>query len=113
VSLTVLIVDDHTGFRRFAKRLLEAGGLTVIGEAHDGASALEAAAALDPDIVLLDVQLPDRSGFDVARELPGRTVVLTSSHDFEDLRTRLERTPARGFIPKDDLTAEALLEVVR
>jgi CheY-like chemotaxis protein len=107
VAATVLIVDDHAGFRRFAKRLLEAGGLTVIGEAHDGASAIAAVETLDPDIVLLDVQLPDQDGFAVAKQLAGRPLVLTSSHEFEDLKTRLDKTP---FIAKDDLSAEAVLE---
>jgi two-component system nitrate/nitrite response regulator NarL len=111
VATTVLIVDDHASFRRFARRLLEAGGLTVIGEAHDGASALAAADELDPDIVLLDVQLPDRSGFQIAARLTDRAVVLTSSHELDDLKTRLDRTPARGFIAKDELSAEAVLEI--
>ena len=111
---TVLIVDDHAGFRRFAKRLLEAGGLTVIGEAHDGASAVAATRELGPDVVLLDVKLPDGDGFAVAGEI-ARTaaVVLTSSHEVDDLRTRLANTPARGFISKDDLSAEALVSVAR
>jgi DNA-binding NarL/FixJ family response regulator len=114
VAQTVLIVDDHAGFRRFAKRLLEAGGLTVVGEAQDGASAVAEATRLGPDVVLLDVKLPDRDGFDVAAEIAGHTaVVLTSSHDFDDLRTRVERTAARGFIPKADLSADALRSLLR
>jgi two-component system nitrate/nitrite response regulator NarL len=111
VSHTVLIVDDHASFRGFARRLLEAGGLTVVGEAGTAAQAIASARELDPAIVLLDVQLPDEDGFSVARRLADRTVVLTSSHEFDDLKTRLERTPARGFIPKGDLSAEALLEI--
>jgi DNA-binding NarL/FixJ family response regulator len=114
VAETVLIVDDHAGFRRFARRMLEAGGLTVVGEAEDGASAVAAAGRLDPDVVLLDVQLADEDGFAVAEQLAGRAaVVLTSSHELEDLRTRLERTSARGFIPKAELSAEALVRAAR
>jgi DNA-binding NarL/FixJ family response regulator len=114
VAQTVLIVDDHAGFRRFARKLLEAGGLTVVGEAEDGASAVEAAQRLAPDVVLLDVKLPDSDGFVVAERIPSTSaVVLTSSHDFEDLRTRLERTRARGFIPKAELSAEALARAAR
>ena len=98
---TVLIVDDHAPFRGFARRLLEAGGMTVIGEAHDGESAIAAARELDPDLVLLDVMLPDTDGFAVAERLTGRArVVLTSSREFDDLRERLARTPADGFVPK-------------
>jgi DNA-binding NarL/FixJ family response regulator len=110
VAQTVLIVDDHEGFRRFARRLLEAGGLEVIGEAADGASAVAAARELDPDLVLLDVMLPDGDGFAVAERIV-QAVILTSSHAQDDLSARLERTSARGFIRKDDLTAEALVAI--
>ena len=63
VGPTVLIVDDHADFRAFARTLLEAGGFEVVGEARDGASALVAARALKPGLVLLDIQLPDIDGF--------------------------------------------------
>lgn len=105
---TVLIVDDHEGFRRFARRLLEAGGLTVIGEAATAASAIDAARELDPDLVLLDVMLPDRDGFAVAEEI-AQVVVLTSSHAQDDLYARLSRSSAVGFIRKEDLSTSALL----
>jgi DNA-binding NarL/FixJ family response regulator len=113
VAQTVLIVDDHEGFRRFARRLLEAGGLDVIGEAADGASAVAAAHELDPDLVLLDVMLPDDDGFAVAERIAQTRarVVLTSSHAQDDLGARLARTSARGFLRKDDLTAEALVAI--
>src|SRR5215470_14748052 len=112
MAWTVLIVDDHAGFRGFARRLLEAGGFTVVGEAADGASALAAAEVLRPQVVLLDVLLPDTDGFAVADRLAesgnGATVVLTSSREAADFRTRLERSPASGFIHKDDLSGAAL-----
>jgi two-component system nitrate/nitrite response regulator NarL len=108
----VLIVDDHAGFRGFARRLLEAGGYTVIGEAEDGASALAAVAELRPELVLLDVMLPDTDGFAVAERLAGNgdepVVVLTSSREASDFGKRLERTSARGFIHKDELSGDAL-----
>jgi len=107
VSPTVLIVDDHASFRRFAKRLLEAGGLNVIGEAATAQQAIEQAHALAPDVVVLDVMLPDGDGFAAAERIAA-AVVLISSHELDDLRTRLDRSRARGFIPKDDLTAEAV-----
>jgi DNA-binding NarL/FixJ family response regulator len=106
-----LIVDDHDSFRRFAKRVLEAGGLTVIGEAADAKTAIRAAAELEPDVVLLDIKLPDGDGFTVAEQIAG-AVVLTSSHELDDLRTRLDRSRARGFVPKDDLTAEAVVALL-
>jgi DNA-binding NarL/FixJ family response regulator len=82
----------------------------VIGEAADGASAIAAAAELDPDLVLLDVMLPDGDGFAVAERI-AQPVVLTSSHAQDDLSARLARTSARGFVRKDDLSTEALLEI--
>ena len=95
---TVLIVDDHAGFRGFARRLLEAGGFTVVGEARDGASALEAVEELRPELVLLDVVLPDTDGFAVAERLAeqadGPIVVLTSSREAADFGGRLAGSPA-------------------
>ena len=72
MSRTVLIVDDHPSFRASARAMLESEGFDVVGEAADGASALEAVDALAPDVVLLDVQLPDMTGFDVCAELERR-----------------------------------------
>ncbi len=66
---SVLIVDDHPSFRLSARRMLEAYGYTVVGEAEDGERALAAAEELKPDLVLLDVQLPDIDGFEVAERL--------------------------------------------
>src|SRR5262245_19540586 len=115
VPQTVLIVDDHAGFRGFARRLLEAGGFDVVGEADDGASALAAVAELWPDVVLLDVVLPDTDGFAVAARLAEErdfpVVVLTSSRAAADLGRRLERSSVRGFIHKDDLSGAALAEL--
>jgi CheY-like chemotaxis protein len=112
VPQTVLIVDDHAGFRGFARRLLEAGGYTVVGEAEDGASALAAVAALRPELVLLDVMLPDTDGFAVAEQLAGDggdpVVVLTSSREAADFGRRLEQASAHGFIHKDELSGAAL-----
>ncbi len=108
---TVLIVDDHAAFRSAARALLESGGFEVVGEAADGASALAAAAELRPEIVLLDVQLPDLDGFAVAErlaedELPP-AVVLTSSRDARSFRRRLAANPAWRFVPKGELAAES------
>lgn len=113
---TALIVDDHASFRRFAGKLLESAGYDVVGDAEDGASAINAVGALRPDVVLLDVLLPDMSGFDVAKELaalPERPlVVLTSSRSASDLGLLLRTAHATGFISKRDLTAAALAALV-
>ena len=82
---TVLIVDDHAAFRTSARALLQAEGFDVIGEATDGAEAVEAVVALRPEIVLLDIQLPDLDGLTVAEQLAAApdppAVVLISSRD--------------------------------
>ena len=112
VPRTVLIVDDHAGFRRRARRALEAEGYEVVGEAPSGADGIEAAAALRPDIVLLDVHLPDASGFDIVSRILAPAVVLISTHDRHDYAELITRSGARGFLAKDQLcgaTLEALV----
>jgi DNA-binding NarL/FixJ family response regulator len=111
--MKVLIVDDHAMFRSAARAMLEASGFEVLGEAVDGASALAAAATLRPEVVLLDVHLPDIDGFAVARRLaiesdPAPVVVLISSRAAGSYRRRLAATPAAGFIAKGDLSGPSL-----
>jgi two-component system nitrate/nitrite response regulator NarL len=109
---TLLIVDDHAGFRRLARRLLRAEGFRVVGEAEHGWAALAAAARLRPDVVLLDVLLSDIDGFEVAKRLAEGPVqprvVLTSSRCAADVGDRVEASPAAGFLHKDDLSGGAL-----
>jgi DNA-binding NarL/FixJ family response regulator len=109
---SVLIIDDHSGFRKRARRLLEAEGFRVVGEAADGATGVEAARRLAPDLVLLDLKLPDTSGFAVSAELTGGAhgpaVVITSTHDSEDYGPLARRNGARGFVSKDELSGAAL-----
>lgn len=109
---TVLIVDDHPSFRKSARRTLQDAGYEVVGEAADGRSGLDAARALRPDVVLLDVQLPDRDGFDVAAALTAldvpAAVVMISSRDRFDFAELVARSGVRGFLAKDELTGPAL-----
>jgi two-component system nitrate/nitrite response regulator NarL len=109
---SVLIVDDHAAFRAAARALLEAEGFLVLGEAADGASALAAVGELEPDVVLLDVQLPDLDGFDVADRLaagrPAPAVVFVSSRSASAFRWRLAANPDWTFIAKSDLSGETL-----
>jgi DNA-binding NarL/FixJ family response regulator len=113
---SVLIVDDHAGFRLSARRILEADGYEIVGEAEDGRSAIEAARRLGPDIVLLDVQLPDLDGFEVASQIAGQAgapaIVLTSSHDSEDFGDSLPSSRAAGFVAKDALSGAAVAALV-
>ena len=113
---TVLIVDDHPGFRAAARRLLELEGYEVVGEAEDGTSAILAAKELRPDFILLDVQLPDVDGFEVAERLcvdpAAPLIVLTSSRDRSDYGPCLASTPARGFVPKAELSAAGIADIL-
>jgi DNA-binding NarL/FixJ family response regulator len=113
---TILIIDDHAAFRIQARALLVADGFSVIGEAVDGTSGLDAARTLRPDLVLLDIGLPDLEGFEVARELavtgPPPFVVLTSSREASEYGPRLTSSRVLGFIPKDELSGAAIRALV-
>jgi DNA-binding NarL/FixJ family response regulator len=109
---TLLIVDDHAAFRSTARALLECDGWNVVGEAGDGSSGLTAARELKPDVVLLDVRLPDIDGFAVAERLTagdgGPSVIVTSSSDDPLYPDRAKETGACGFVAKHDLSGAAL-----
>jgi DNA-binding NarL/FixJ family response regulator len=112
---TLLLVDDHASFRAVARSAL-AERFAVVGEASDAATGVALARQLRPEVVLLDVHLPDDDGFAVAAELAAEDhpprVVLTSSHDREDFELLLQQSPARGFLEKERLSAAALAELV-
>jgi DNA-binding NarL/FixJ family response regulator len=109
---TFLIVDDHPSFRQQARALLESEGVTVLGEADDGLSAIRAVRALRPDVVLLDIGLPDLDGFAVAERIAAEPtpprVVLISSREAATFGSRLAQSQAIGFVQKDDLSAKVL-----
>jgi two-component system response regulator EvgA len=112
VARTVLIVDDHPSFRSLARALLEAEGYEVVGEAGNAETALAACRELEPEVVLLDVQLPDGDGFEVAARLQangsGPAIVLVSSRDRADYGPLIAASGARGFIAKHELSGASL-----
>jgi DNA-binding NarL/FixJ family response regulator len=117
MPLRVLIVDDHESFRRLAARMLAEAGFAVVGEAVDAASALKATARLAPDVVLLDVVLPDSSGLAVAAQLaatpaPPR-VILTSSRSRSDFGHSFAWPAGCRFVPKHELSGAGLTALLR
>ena len=108
----ILIVDDHAGFRAHARRLLECEGYRVVGEAADCASALVAAEELEPELVLVDVHLPDADGYELSSRLgtlrDAPIVVLISSGDSAEIEPCVSECGARGFVPKSELSRDAI-----
>jgi DNA-binding NarL/FixJ family response regulator len=109
---TVVIVDDHPSFRSSARMLLESDGYRVIGEAATGQEGVHVALALRPDVVLLDVNLPDINGFEVATKITAAArppaVILTSSRDCTDFGALVQNSGALGFVSKSELSRTAL-----
>jgi DNA-binding NarL/FixJ family response regulator len=113
---TVLLVDDHDGFRTRARAMLEAQGFDVVGEAADGRAAVAAAERLRPDVALVDIGLPGLDGFQVAAAIRDAAtashIVLISGREAADFGTRVAGSAADGFIPKVDLSGDALLALL-
>ena len=113
--VSILIVDDHPSFRSFARDLLESEGFDVVGESEDGRSGLRAALALRPEVVLMDVQLPDVTGFEVTRRILSEmatAVVLVSTRDESDYGADIESSGAVGFVPKAELSGARIRRLV-
>jgi len=116
MAFTILIVDDHPSFRASARVVLESEGFSVVGEAADGASAITECCRLRPQVVLLDVQLPDTDGFDVCQQITSYaehpTVIMTSSRDGSDFGPLVFTSGACGFVPKAELSGERVQELL-
>ena len=113
-----LIVDDNAEFLAAARTILEGSEVAVVGEAATAAEALELAAKLDPDLVLVDIDLGDDSGFAVAQLLAERAgnsapkLILTSAHAEDDFADLIAESPALGFIPKAELSPATLADLL-
>ena len=116
VSLRCLIVDDNALFLEGAADLLRREGLDVVGVASNSAQALQLASELQPDVTLVDIDLGDEDGLEVARQLsdisPYSNVILISTHSEEDLAHLIAATPALGFVPKTRLSAQAIRDLL-
>lgn len=116
METNVVIVDDHEGFRAAARKMLEDRGFNVVGTASSGMEALAEVERLNPHVVVLDIQLPDIDGIQVAARLAllpiSPDVVLTSSRDASDYGARLETATSKGFVPKGEFSAAALMQVL-
>jgi DNA-binding NarL/FixJ family response regulator len=120
VERTILLVDDDELFRRWAIAWLRAEGYDIVGEADRADTAVSWVRRLRPEVVLVDVQLPDLDGFELTELLRAEpqapAIVLISSRDAADYGNRISASGARGFLRKDQLTADAierLLQVPR
>lgn len=109
---TVLVIDDNRAFREAVRQLLKRGGFAVIAEAENGYDGIQQAAAHRPDIAVVDVQLPDIDGFEVAEQIGGLNlsiqVILTSSLDGADFGALVTESLAAGFVPKAELSSSAI-----
>jgi len=117
MRVRVLMVDDHTGFRARARVLLEAEGFEVVAEAATGAAAIELAADTRPDVALVDIQLPDISGFEVAADMRSAgtagQIILISGREAADYGDRVAQSAADSFIPKSELSGDRLRAALR
>ncbi|HEY8202728.1 MAG TPA: response regulator transcription factor [Actinomycetota bacterium] len=116
MALRCLIVDDSTRFLDAARALLEREGIEVVGIASTAGEAVQRAAALRPDVTLVDIDLGGESGFNLTRRLAhaggGSRVILVSTHSQEDFAELIATSPALGFLPKSSLSARAILAIL-
>jgi DNA-binding NarL/FixJ family response regulator len=116
VTKTILIVDHHPSFRRIARLVLEAEGFVVVGDATSGEAGVAETVRLSPDVVLLDIGLPDIDGFEVAARLRSvgveSEIIFTSSRDASDFGSSVGEFGARGFIAKSELSGETVRALV-
>ena len=117
MAFDVLIVDDSQPFLHAARDLLERQGLRIVGLASTSAEAMRRSAELHPDVVLIDITLASESGFELVRQLSARdnnaaALILISTHARADFADLIADSPAAGFVPKSELSADAIRRIV-
>jgi DNA-binding NarL/FixJ family response regulator len=118
MMLRCLIVDDSPRFLDAARGLLERQGITVVGLASTSADALRRAQELQPDVMLVDIDLGGESGLELARRLQGQAgpvparVILVSTHAEQDYAELIDASPAIGFLPKTAVSGSAIRDLL-
>jgi CheY-like chemotaxis protein len=118
MKVRCLVVDDSHDFLQVARKVLESGGITVVGVTSSSAEALLRASETNPDVVLVDIALGSESGFELARRLAAApetrrsAVILISTRGVEDFTDLIAASPAIGFLPKSKLSARAVEELL-
>jgi two-component system nitrate/nitrite response regulator NarL len=116
MSLSCLLVDDSEEFLVSAAQLLSLQGVQVVGRASSGNEALRLVRRLSPDVALVDVELGDEDGIELARQLTSSgspaIVILISVRDRNELTELMAGSGAAGFLRKDALDARAVTELV-
>jgi DNA-binding NarL/FixJ family response regulator len=113
-----LIVDDNPTFCASARSMLQAGGITVVGTASSLEDAVQIVGTMHPNLVLVDIDLGEKSGFDVIEALHARSsdsqpaIVLMSTHDEEEFADMIEASPTLGFVPKFALSTDRIRQLL-
>jgi DNA-binding NarL/FixJ family response regulator len=119
MAVSCLIVDDNHEFLRAARDLLEREGISVVGVASTGVQARRSYRELKPDVALVDIDLGEENGFDIARELAGgkeaaqARVILISTYAEDDFAEMIADSPALSFLPKSGLSGAAIRGILR
>jgi len=118
VSFKVMLVEDDDGFRRsLAGLLMSRFPSIVLGEAADGAEALEKVGSFLPQVIFMDIKLPGQSGLEVTRRIkalhPDVNVIMLTSYDFPEYREAARASGAYGFLSKGSSTAEEIQDLVK
>jgi DNA-binding NarL/FixJ family response regulator len=110
MPLRCLIVDDRPSFSEAARQLLASQGIAVVATATSSTDAIQRVHELRPDVALVDIDLGEESGFDLARRLAADgsavRVILISTHDEREFKKLIDTSPATGFLAKTELSAE-------